>query len=104
MNVFFLQPGQRIILNNHDITRQNIARYCANILYGSHIRKEAVSARIGHTLACIPFFSEEDRINLASWTCEFLAPMLKETHILLDVTVTPEGEDYLRVNGEIIRR
>jgi hypothetical protein len=88
-------------LNNHDTTRQSIAWRCANILHGCHLRKEPITARIGHTLACIPFFAEEDRINLASWTCEFLAPMLENGFVLLDVTVIPEGDDYLRISGEI---
>lgn len=99
-----LHIGQRIILNTHDTALQSVARHCARILHGCHTRKEPVVAKIGHTLACIPFFAEEDRINLASWTCELLAPLLEEKYTLLDVTVDLEGEDHLRISGEIERR
>lgn len=87
-----------------ELIRRNIAKRCANMLYGNHTRKQPVSIKIGHTLACIPFFSEEDRINLASYACEDLASMLEERYQLLDVTVDLEGKNHLRIAGEIKRR
>lgn len=105
MNVPFSQQlGQRIILDSHEAAiRRSIAERCARILYGCHTRKEPTATRIGHTLVGIPFLAEEDRINLASWTCEYLAPILEQTHTLLDVTVTLEDDDYLRIAAEIKR-